>query len=144
MPDMSLFVWVKSSCVFRCVLASLWPDLSVRWSVGLLVCWSIGPSVRRSVRPLFGRLVMLLSKTREINIFRGSRLGSLDASWVSQEEYHRIRSSYNHFIVMTTHCWPYGPCSTWVASFCLTWVFRLSSIFTKWHLLAQVALFAWV
>ena len=29
---------------------------------------------------------------------------------VRQEEYHRITSSYNHFLIMRMHRWPYGPC----------------------------------
>ena len=28
-----------------------------------------------------------------------------------QKEYHKITSSYNPFIIMRTHRWPYGPCS---------------------------------
>ena len=71
------------------------------------ICPSVGPSV--------GWLVTLSSKTRKINIFeqivdRGSILGLLNASWVCQEDYHRITSSYNLFI-MRTHRWPHGPCS---------------------------------
>ena len=59
---------------------------SVRPSVGPSVGWS----VRRSVRPR----VTLSSKTRK-----------LIADNV-------ISSSYDHFIIMRTHCWTYGPCST--------------------------------
>ena len=29
---------------------------------------------------------------------------------VRQNEYHIITSSYNHFIIIRTHRWPYGPC----------------------------------
>ena len=47
--------------VFRCVLASLYEALSVRWSVGPSVGRSVrplvGPSVGRSVRPLVGPLI---------------------------------------------------------------------------------------
>ena len=28
----------------------------------------------------------------------------------SQEESHVVTSSHNHFIIMRTHRWPYGPC----------------------------------
>ena len=47
----------------------------------------------------------LLLKTRKIIIFEQIIVGGgiLDES-------HVIRSSYNHFIIMRTHRWPYGPC----------------------------------
>ena len=60
---------------------------------------SIRPSVRRSVRRYVGPLVRLLLKTREINIFDHI-----------VKKNHVITSSYNHFIIMRTHRWPYGPC----------------------------------
>ena len=30
------------------------------------------------------------------------------------EEYHRIKSTYNHSIIMRTHRWPYGPCCVFI------------------------------
>ena len=77
-----LIVILFNFCIFRCVLASLYPGLSVRRSVG------------RSVRPL----VTLSSKTREINIFDQM-----------VKKNHVITSSYNNPI-KRTHRWPLGPC----------------------------------
>jgi len=75
--------------LFRCVLASLYEGLSVRPSIRL----SVRPSVRRSV----GR-----------SRFRRKRENLWFWSQIMMS--HVISSSYNHFIIMRTHRWPYGPC----------------------------------
>ena len=69
-----------SYSVFRCVLASLYEGLSV------------STSVRPSVR--------------------GSRVKKRENRWFWSQIMmsHVITSSYNHFIIMRTHRWPYGPC----------------------------------
>ena len=61
-------------------------------------CPSVGPSVGPSVRPSVGGLVTLLSKTGKSMIL----IANNDASCIT--------SSYNHFIVMRMHRWPYGAC----------------------------------
>ena len=44
-----------------------------------------------------------------LSSFREYQFQQVEAR-VRQEEYHRITSSYNLFIIMRTHRWPYGPC----------------------------------
>ena len=56
------------------------------------VCLSVGWSVRWS------------RFCKKINIFEQVRGGKLEESNV-------ITSSYNHFIIVMTYRWPYGPCS---------------------------------
>ena len=58
-------------------------------------------SVRPSVGPLVGRSVgrwRFCKKQGKIIIFEQIIVG------------HVITSSYNHFIIMRTHRWPFGPC----------------------------------
>ncbi len=56
-----------------------------------------GLSMHRSVSPSIS-----------LSSFRKYQFQQIEAR-VSQE-YHRIKSSYNHSIIMRTHRWPYGPC----------------------------------
>ena len=75
--------------VFICVLASL--------QLGL----SVGPSVRWLVDDAF-------VKNKENHYFQANNCRR--SSGGTQDESHVITSSYNHFIIMRTHRWPYGPC----------------------------------
>ncbi len=63
---------------------------------------SVGPSVSPSV----GRW-RFRKKKRKIIIF-----AQIIVVGGIQDESHAITSSYNHFIIMRTYRWPYGPCFT--------------------------------
>ena len=80
-----------------------------------LYSW-VCPSVGQSVGLLVGWWRFCL-KTRKIIIFEQIIVvgGTLDES-------HVVTSSYNHFIIMRTHHWPYGPC-------CYLWIFFTSAKF---------------
>ena len=70
----------------------------VRSSNGRSIFTSLSLPIHRSVRPS-----ICLSHIREYQFHHVK-------ARVGQEQSHVITSPYNHYVIMRTHCWPYGPC----------------------------------
>ena len=124
-----------SLSIFRCVLASLYEGLSVRPSVGPsvrpLVGWLVTLSSKTRLINIFEQMIatggLLGSLDASLHLYKTvyPSIG-LSVHWSvchasvnvfqqvkereSQEESHVVTSSHNHFIIMRTHRWPYGPC----------------------------------
>ena len=122
--------------LFRCVLASLYEVVSVRPSVGPSVRPLVGRLVTLSSKTrlidIFEQIIatggLLGSLDASLHLYKTvyPSIG-LSVHWSvchasvnvfqqvkereSQEESHVVTSSHNHFIIMRTHRWPYGPCS---------------------------------
>ena len=71
---------------------------------GLLGSLDASLHLYKTVYPSIGLLVHWSVCHASVNVFQQVKERE------SQEESHVVTSSHNHFIIMRTHRWPYGPC----------------------------------